>query len=482
MALIDPRDCSLEPVIDLDDVQGNILGGFRHGHRLLAYCSVADLGDLRALLRRVSRQITVATETLAQHHRFVAVNVALSFNCLVRLSPDAEAFTDPAFRSGLAPRSDLLGDPKPGQPGGPDSWLIGGYGLEADLIILLGADDPLELGASLAALDIPAGAVLHIDRGTARAGSSVNREHFGFADGVGQPGVRGRVASDPARPVSARGARRQFGRAGDWHDLIWPGEFLFGFPTQSRDRPEDCAADRLANSAPDWARNGSYLVVRRLRQDVYRFHLFIAEVAKAINTDAGLVAARLLGRWPNGAPLLGHSSEPKTFPEESAQAQDFNYVPIINSLDCPVSAHIRKMNPRGITSEIGNLLPNPADSQRHRLLRRGFAYGPPSPSTPYRPVEDGLDRGLVFLSYQTSIDEQFEFVVRRWANEPNFPEQVSGYDPIIGQNNRNATRRRWFQLGEGEAGRISTTLEWVLPTGGGYYFAPGRHGLAHLVD
>jgi len=157
-------------------------------------------------------------------------------------------------------------------------------------------------------------------------------------------------------------------------------------------------------------------------------------------------------------------------------------VPIINSLDCPVSAHIRKMNPRGITSEIGNLLPNPADSQRHRLLRRGFAYGPPSPSTPYRPVEDGLDRGLVFLSYQTSIDEQFEFVVRRWANEPNFPEQVSGYDPIIGQNNRNATRRRWFQLGEGEAGRISTTLEWVLPTGGGYYFAPGRHGLAHLVD
>ncbi len=481
MELTDPCDRLLEPVIDVDDVQGNILGGFRHGHRMLIYCSTANAVDLRALLSRVSQHLTVATDTLDQHRRAFAVNIALSFDCLVRLSPDAEAFTDPAFRAGLAQRAELLGDPEPGRPGGPDSWLIGGFGREADLVVLMAADDPIEVRNGLAALNIPAGAVLRIDRGTARVGASVNREHFGFADGIGQPGVRGRVPGDPARPISSRGRRRRFGQVGDWHDLLWPGEFLFGYPTQARDRPAHNADDRLATSAPDWARNGSYLVVRRLHQNVYQFHLFVAEIAKTLDLDPGLVAARLMGRWPNGAPLLSHPSEPNAFDEESASAQDFDYLPMMSSTGCPVSAHIRKMNPRAISSGTGNLLPNLADTQRHRLLRRGFAYGTPSPSSPYCPLDDGLDRGLIFLAYQTSIDEQFEFIVRRWANETNFPEPVSGYDPIIGQNHRDGTRRRWFHLGEGQAGRLSTTAEWVVPTGGGYFFAPGRRGLAHLA-
>jgi deferrochelatase/peroxidase EfeB len=147
----------------------------------------------------------------------------------------------------------------------------------------------------------------------------------------------------------------------------------------------------------------------------------------------------------------------------------------------PFAGHIRKAYPRNDTSPT---IPNLKESttQTHRLLRRGIPFGVQSRSTPLLPIDDDIDRGLLFLAYQVSIVDQFEFVTRAWVNNPNFKENGTGFDPIIGQNGDDPSRVRTFQLNlPGETQPISTDQEWVVPTGGGYFFAPSIAGLQHLA-
>jgi len=119
----------------------------------------------------------------------------------------------------------------------------------------------------------------------------------------------------------------------------------------------------------------------------------------------------------------------------------------------------------------------------------------------------------MFLAYQTSIENQFEFVTQHMVNNPDFKEprgpaatnppsalpkvdeQGGGYDPIIGQNNSDPNRIREFTItipaprnptdpAKAKAYRVSTKnantgkgIEWVIPTGGGYFFAPSIDAL-----
>ena len=116
------------------------------------------------------------------------------------------------------------------------------------------------------------------------------------------------------------------------------------------------------------------------------------------------------------------------------------------------------------------------------MLRRGIPYGPSAKSTLEKPVDDAIDRGLLFLAYMTSITDQFEFVSRQWLNDPDFKRRATGVDPILGQVG-----------GSDKRGSIKTVLpnqtydaeigleEWVTTTGGGYFFAPSLSALYHLA-
>jgi deferrochelatase/peroxidase EfeB len=152
-------------------------------------------------------------------------------------------------------------------------------------------------------------------------------------------------------------------------------------------------------------------------------------------------------------------------------------------LICPIAAHIRKANPRDATSRVFGESLNEASTLTHRLLRRGVPYGSLAASSPDKPAADDVDRGLLFLAYQTSFVRQFEHIITAWANDVNFSEPQAGWDPIIGQNSA-GRKRSLIILVDTPVGVLEVPVpmenEWVIPTGGGYYFAPSIAALKRL--
>jgi len=507
-----------EPLLAVDEIQGDVLAGLGKRFETLVFLASGRLSQFKRWLRDLVPQITTTAEVLAAKRvprsrrpgndrrvsPIVWINLAFSWQSLRRLAADHDLFTDRAFREGLARRSALLGDPQEDiSEGSPRRWLVGGPGNEADAVLIVAGDDRRTVGRVVADLEhrlrnAGGGHVLFVETGARFSGRVAGNEHFGFRDEVSQPGVRGLVSAIPPKPLTPRydASDPAHGKPGEI--LVWPGEFVFGYPGQNS-QGSLCVPgpDPLHRSAPSWARHGSFLVVRRLRQNVYAFHRFVNESARRLAIPPALLAAQLIGRWTSGVSLVRSAADGGNQRPNERLLDSFVYQGSCEVVEgdrrrplpadaagtrCPVSAHIRRMHPRDIRSREGNTFPNPSDTQTHRLLRRGIPYGRSSRSTPEAPIEDCIDRGLLFLCYQTSIENQFEFVVRRWANEPNFPEPLSGHDPIIGQNSRSLCRQRTFRVASGGGCTLTTALEWVVPTGGGYFFSPSVGALWMLCS
>jgi deferrochelatase/peroxidase EfeB len=166
---------------------------------------------------------------------------------------------------------------------------------------------------------------------------------------------------------------------------------------------------------------------------------------------------------------------PDNFPQATADA---------GGLRCPYSAHIRKVNPRDDTTDLGGGRP----TLQRRILRRGIAYGPPL-ENPRTAPEDGADRGLLFLCYQASIEDQFEFLSEHWANATTLPKdysrpnQPAGHDPILGETDNASSRARIVTLpgSDGSFETIQIPSDFIIPTGGDYFFTPSLTGLRTVL-
>jgi Dyp-type peroxidase family len=434
--------------------------------------------------------------------------------------------------------------------GNRHNWLFGGPANEADLVVIVASDSAEELAAQVAQIEdtIYSGRtgpnsfaqsgveVVYKQHGNTLPAPLTGHEHFGFLDGVSQPGIRGRISPDPNDVLTLRQnpEKDEYPNQGKpGQDVLWPGEFVFGYAAQDPKATEKQGGINKAGpnslteggpggraAGPIWAKDGSYLVVRRLRQDVAKFHKFLTSSAPP-GMPPDRFGASLVGRWTSGAPIMrrpdaddpplgnddcannhfefGSASKkirpPSTPNGMCADERDPQSPGDAEGLRCPFAGHIRKAYPRDDT---GTLVFKPPTSevttQTHRLLRRGIPFGDPFYPAPDPSHDaDTGNRGLLFACYQTSIERQFEFVTQNWVNNPEFKDRSkngklqSGHDLIIGQSNADGSRARRCVLripqadGSTKNVIVAANEEWVIPTGGGYFFAPSIDALCLLT-
>jgi Dyp-type peroxidase family len=526
----------LEPVLPLDDIQGIVVPGFLKQHQtLLAIAAPKEKGKdgpakLRRFVREFWSEVSTGAETLDDRriHRAAKsagrpqtakkplVAIAFTYTGLSKTTPGASSLPSDAFRQGLAARSAYLGDPTgPNDEGNPLRWKVGAPGSDLDALIIVAGDtrplvdakvSPLKKKVARAGLK-----VVYFESGAVRP-DLPGHEHFGFDDGVSQPGIRGRASTKANDFITPRHiakteqpANSLFGYPGQ--DLVWPGVLVLGHPATS---PDPVIPGQPSATVPAWSLNGSYLVFRRLRQDVGLFWRTMRLEAKHLSSLPGFekmtdekLASRIVGRWPSGAPVnrvpqqddpvLGKKALANNHfrfdSDESPLALTSGYQDKFPQskadpagITCPWAAHIRKVNTRDSASDTGG-----RDSTYiRRLLRVGIPFGKPLKNRYASRRDDPQhgERGLLFLSIQGSIEDQFEFLMVRWMGDPSRPKMPGGHDLLVGQNDALGQKRerRCVIFGSGvEQARVATDAQWIVPTGGGYFFVPSITALRDVI-
>jgi Dyp-type peroxidase family len=455
--------------IDLDDVQSLVA----HPHNDLpvakfALLRITDGESVRRWLRNHVDEIATARtrESGAQ------VNIAFTAPGLSALRFGAtlpDGFSR-EFLEGIATahRTRILGDEG---TNAPQQWRWGGEGREVHVLLMVYACDGRMLDAEWAHWMEHAHGVEPVVEALASQHLPDSKEHFGFRDGVAQPCLRGLMAE------------------GDPDNTIALGEALFGYANEYGRLPASpsiAAAEdpqgilHRGDGVADLGRNGTYLVLRQLAQDVHSFWQYLSGDRGL--ADAIRLGAKMVGRWPGGAPLvLAPDRDDPTLSSSDA----FGYADADKlGNHCPIGSHIRRTNPRDA------LMTDPVESvkvvKRHRIVRRGRAYGPPvdpsmSPAAILGKPRDNIERGLLFMCLNANIGRQFEFIQQTWANSPKFGGLYGDVDPLFGQRT-NEIAATFTEPGDPVRTRATGLPEFVTVKGGAYFFLPSIRALRFLVS
>ncbi len=431
------------------------------------------------------------------------LQIALSANGLRRLGvPDRirDAFA-PEFLDGMAgdaARSRRLGDVG---ASAPENWRWG-YPSEPDALLLLYAQAggletfKRDIGAAVR----QAGFTVVHELPTSDMGS---KEPFGFKDGVSQPRIdwEGRRTPNSSDDL-------------EYGNLISVGEFVLGYRNEYglyTERPVLAESGALPDAedrhgSRDLGRNGSYLVLRELHQDVRGFWRFVAEQAGISGAEA--LAEAMVGRHRSGEPLVARHHLPirGVGPGQAdIEANQFIYDADRAGVGCPVGAHVRRANPRtgdlpggrqGLVARLLRTLgvPRPdlrsdliASSRFHRIVRRGREFGSwVDPRTAMQPDCPEPASGLHFICLNANISRQFEFIQNAWLNSAKFNGLGDESDPLTGNRmplqSGQPTDRFSLPQANGVARRLQSIPPFVTVRGGGYFFLPGVRALRFLTQ
>lgn len=479
---------------DRDDIQGIILTGYGHLlHTSSALFSVRNPDRALIWLKGILPAITTARPWQKRSDGStdkpsLTLNLAFThagLTALGLLEPALNTFPR-EFTEGMAEpkRAETLGDTG---DSAPDLWEFGGRTTTpVHLLLLLHGDSPERLEAWLCQLLTgaePGVSLITIEPGYR---APTFKEHFGFTDSISQPSISGFQSS-----------------AADGSDIVATGEVLLGYPNGygllpiSPVVPESADPAALLPPFPggelpgmkDFGHNGSFLVYRKLAQDVAGFWGYIIEQTHkahgAPDPEAmKLMASKMVGRWPSGAPL---TLAPERDDPGMVDKNNFTY--LAEDADghrCPIGAHIRRTHPRDSLQDAPGRL-SIVTSSRHRILRRGSLYGEPlyrledieAGSLPLEIKDDGQPRGLHFFCLNSDIGRQFEFVQQTWSNNPRFNGLYDDKDPIIGDND--GTGQMTIQ-GCPVRQRLPNLPRFVSMKGGAYFFLPSLKSLRLLVQ
>jgi Dyp-type peroxidase family len=442
--------------VDLQEIQGNILRGYTHPTAAYIFLRIDDVARAKALLSRMLSRITsgVAWEQPPP----IAIQVAFTYAGLERVGLPGEMLASfPAeFREGMAARADLLGDRGRSTPSNWESGLGTG---EAHVLVTVWAMDAAQLESvrtELRGVGAAASATTVINETRAEALSG-GRDHFGFADGLAQPAVRG-------SGVKGRPGDGQPDGAGGWRDVA-TGEFLHGYIDEDEGFPD-------APAAP-FEKNGTFMVYRKLYMDVAGFRSMLREAGARYPGGPELLAAKIVGRWPDGTPIsLSPERADPAIVADPHRINGFGYADDAQGLRCPLGAHIRRANPRDDAPFFGGRLTN-----RHRIIRRGRPYGPPLAEGSLE--DDGVDRGLVFVCFASSLWRQYETIQSLWIDDGSPFGMGADKDFLIGCPGDPAGK---MTIQGSPPFFLSPQPQFVTMRGGEYLYQPSLSALRWISE
>jgi len=436
-------------MLEFDDIQHILLTRAPALTGRYEFLSFRNAAGGRAWLSAILEKVHSAKamrEAVNEDKRWVSV--AFTWNGLRTLGVDDTSLgTFPEeFRQGMVARAEVLGDTGANRP---ENWVDNMASPDLHAIVILFARDAAERArcqseheklvrrcegvAVLSSLDletVPPFGYPH--------------DHFGYRDRLSDLVIEG----------SGEEPRPGFGGS------VKAGEFILGYPDEEEIIPPLPQPEILS-------RNGSYMAYRRMQEHVGAFRDFLRQHGETPE-EQELVAAKLMGRWRSGAPLvLAPNRDDPELGADMQRTNDFNYKEMDpHGYAVPLGAHIRRMNPRDTA----------ANMNRRRMIRRGAPYGP---HLPEGASEDGKERGIAAFVICASLIRQFEFAQNVWINDKNFHELGNERDPIIG--NQDGTLE--FKIPKRPIRKkISGLPAFTTVRGGAYFFLPGLKGLRYLAS
>jgi Dyp-type peroxidase family len=437
-------------MLELDDIQYILVTRAPALTGRYEFISFQQPAQGRAWLEAIREKVPsakAAAGTFELEKRWVSV--AFTWNGLRALGVDETSLaTFPEeFRQGMAARWQVLGDTGTNHP---DSWAGSLAGPQLHAIAILFARDAAARERSVSEhkallARTPGVQVLSSLDLEAIPPFDYVREHFGYRDRLTTPEIEGTgVVPTPGSgpPIKA-------------------GEFILGYPDEEGP-PSNLPEPEILS------RNGSYMAYRRLQQHVGAFRDFLREQGGPTEEEQELLAAKLMGRWRSGAPLvLAPEKDDPSLADDRQRNNNFDYAKMdAQGYAVPLGAHIRRMNPRDTAVNI----------QRRKMIRRGATYGP---ALPAGAPEDGVDRGIAAFIVCASLVRQFEFAQNVWANDPNFHELGNEHDPMIGAQDGTfdfTIPKRPIRK------KIKGLPAFTTVTGGAYFFLPGLNALQYLAS
>lgn len=534
--------------LNLDDIQGNVTRAYgRYSFPFARYffLNFGNPAKGRAFLDKLRGHVTTAARWNPETKPDVTLNVALSFMGLLNLGLSTrtlKAMPD-EFIDGMKNRAFVLGDSDPTKTGREERdwnrkwdeiWKLNRTGGANDVHMWLsmnaqsvpGKAEPLPaleeqtnwLRDLCAAFDVtimphdgPGGQVEYQAANavftTLPNGAQVPtaKEHFGFTDGLGDPTFEGQYP-DAEMPAKVIGRGKWMDAEDGWQALA-TGEFIIGHPDESQQLPQ-------TSRPPEFTRNGSFLVYRKLHENVTSFREVIdAEAARyskvmdvPVDEAAVTLKAKIVGRWPDGVPLSrvpGYDDwrafrDQRGFddpdPEKAGKAyisylrspepMDFRYADDISGAKCPVGTHLRRVNTRDYLDPLNaptgdNPKATTQLNKRRRILRRGLPYGPALEGTE---MTDDTEQGVIFMVVNASIFRQFEFVQQQWIQYGLDFNSGNNTCPLLGNHDR--YKRHVIEAdpdGDKPPYVMNSLKTFVETRGGDYFFIPSLTALRMLA-
>jgi len=435
-------------MLELDDIQHILMTRTPALTGQYEFVSFRDPAGGRAwvtaLLDKV-QSATDATSTVASSRRWVTL--AFTWNGLRALGVDDKylATFPEEFKQGMVARAEMLGDTGANHP---DHWVGGLARPDLHAIAILFARDGAERVRCLSEhqkllASCPGVEVLSSLELEATPPFDYAHDHFGYRDRLSQPVMEGSGET----PTPGSGAP------------LKPGEFILGYP-------DEAGPPQLQPQPEILSQNGSFMAYRRLEEHVGAFRDFLRQHGQTPG-EQELMAAKLMGRWRSGAPLvLAPERDDPALGADMQRNNDFNFKEMDpHGYAMPLGCHCRRMNPRDTAHNMN----------RRRMIRRGATYGPPlADDAP----EDGVERGIAAFVICASLIRQFEFAQNVWINDPNFHELGHERDPIIGTQDGTFE----FKIPKRPIRRRITGLPaFTTVRGGAYFFLPGLRALRYLA-